>query len=200
MMGFALLGLLAIATAGLVPNQEAAQAAEDLQVHTAVLTLTIRPEVARLRGAGGTDEVPTVFLANRTVALCGAPRAREMPCIRPEEVGALSAFDRFLAAAAGTAIRESFTERNSQSRPLPPWGRPDVVMLDAAGLRRESERLSSPGASGFAGFSAPAYAGTHAVVYAFYLCGNICGYGWLVLLNRSDSGWQVQATHLLWAS
>jgi hypothetical protein len=74
-------------------------------------------------------------------------------------------------------------------------------LLDTARLREESQRLSSPDALGFAGFSHPAYLpGGRAVVYAFYLCGNVCGYGWFVLLQRRDSGWGIEATHPLWVS
>jgi hypothetical protein len=151
-----------------------------------------------------------VFVANRTVALCDAARAPQMPCIRPEEIETLGgtasvadrrAFGSLLDDAPRTALPGSFTKRNEESGELPTWDRPDVVLLDAAGLRRESQRLSSPGASGFAGFSHPAYLpGGQAVVYVFYLCGNVCGYGWFVLLQRGEKGWQVQATHPLWVS
>ena len=96
---------------------------------------------------------------------------------------------------------DSFTARNNRSLALPSWTRPDVLLLDPGRLAEESHRLSSPGAPGFGGFSAPGYSGGgQAVVYAFYLCGNVCGYGWFVLLNRGESGWQVQATHPLWVS
>jgi hypothetical protein len=74
-------------------------------------------------------------------------------------------------------------------------------LLNDLGLREQSAALWSSGARGFAGFSLPAYsAGGQAVVYAFYLCGNVCGYGWFVLLRHGAAGWEIQAADMLWVS
>jgi hypothetical protein len=167
--------------AGALSTQEASRAADDAQVYSAVLAATIRPVLAPRPGSVTGGGVVPVLIADRTVAVCEAPRDREMPCLRPQEMRALSAggpgepiFATLLNPAARTAITTSLIERNSQSHPLLFWKSPDIVMLDSARLREESNRLSSPGAPGFAGFSAPAYSNDgHAVVYASYLCGNV---------------------------
>jgi len=198
----------AVALLGLVVSvpgsgQGPAPVADDVQVYSAVVDATLRPKF-RQRGYGS-----VVLLAGQTVPLCGAPKPQEIPCIRPDEMGRLRAtsasslqlFADGLVGTARTAITESFAARNSRSLTLPSLVRSDVLLLEPVRLAEESQRLSSPGASGLGGFSAPGYSRDgQAVVYAFYLCGNMCGYACFVLLDRGESGWRVQSTHLLWVS
>ena len=64
-------------------------------------------------------------------------------------------------------------------------------------MKRESRRTV-----GISSFSLPAYSSDgHAVVYASYVCGGLCGYGWLFLLRQEQGGsWQVVGTEMLWIS
>jgi hypothetical protein len=194
--------------AGALSTQDAARAADDLQVYSAVVAATIRPVITRRPGSVEGSEVVALLVSDRTVAACEEPRPRETPCLRPEQLRALSPaapgepiFGTLLTAAARTAVSNSFIQSNTQSRALPIWKAAGIVLIDPARLREESARLSTPGAPGFAAFSTPAYTNDgQAVVYASYFCGNVCGYGWFVLLKRDNGKWQVQTTHMLWIS
>jgi hypothetical protein len=39
-----------------------------------------------------------------------------------------------------------------------------------------------------------------AIVYVSYWCGNLCGYGWFVLLAKGGENWRVVSRELLWIS
>jgi hypothetical protein len=175
---------------------------DDVALYSAVIEQTIRPTTR----AGAAQ---AVRVAGQTVAACTAPRDKTVPCISAEELQALAAvnigkpsiFGTLIGESTRATLADSFAKENAESHDLPQWRQANIVVLDTAALHDESAKLSSPGATGFAGFSRPAYSQDgKAVVYAFYVCGNMCGYGWFVLLNRTDRGWRVQAAHPLWVS
>ncbi len=40
----------------------------------------------------------------------------------------------------------------------------------------------------------------HSLVYGSFICGGLCGEGWLFLLKQEENSWRVVATEHLWVS
>lgn len=204
-----LLALALVAVAALSAAQAPARpAAADAAVYQAVLAHRIRPEVIRRSQSLHVVAAAPVLVGRRSVPLCN-PRtlARRTPgCVQDERLRLFDADSKApiagrIAAPTRGELTADFRARNDDSHDLALAGLAGVIPfaleeVDAA-QRREATRTR-----GFAMFSRPAYSTDgHALVYASYWCGNMCGYGWWFLLERpQDTAWRVVDEHLIWIS
>jgi len=185
--------------------------ADDIAVYEAILAHTIRPEVDRA-SAGAHISTPAPILAfDRTVMVCRptASYSRRMGCVSDEDLRAVEdgsekfgrpVFDRLLTPAGRTELVHAFRSRNRDERPFAGATIQGLILvppdqLDAA-LQREAGRTR-----GYAGFSQPAFTDDgHALVYASYVCGGLCGSGWFFLLQRQGTEWKVLDAAMMWIS
>ena len=71
---------------------------------------------------------------------------------------------------------------------------PAVVLIAADRSEAARERYREQ-AGGFSRLSLPGYSTDgYALMYGSYYCGNLCGYGWLFVLKKSDGKWQMQSS------
>jgi hypothetical protein len=49
-------------------------------------------------------------------------------------------------------------------------------------------------------FGFPGYVDDRALVYAGYVCGGLCGEGWLLVLTKEGDRWTVRSAAQLWIS
>lgn len=186
---------------GLSTSQSPANSSEELPVYTAVLSQTIRP---RLR-------IPperAVILIDRTLAVC-RPTDAPMSCVSDEHIRFFEArvaaagpvmFDRVLTAIARKELGTSFRERNRNNRSFAGAQLDQVTLVSSEQLSQVLKSGSDPKWS-FLRLSQAGYSGDgHALIYASYWCGNACGYGWFILLERRADSWQVISTNMLWIS
>lgn len=187
-------------------GQATASQASDAAIYKAVFTTTMRPEIVRLLANGDPAIAISVLAFDHTVPMCRAGVVPEMPvgCLPTEPLDAFAAElgkgVRFAGRLDGTAraeLNRLFREHNTQSQP---FARPDIRELVVIPPNEYQQRASSAQA-GTVRFSAIAYSTDgHALVYGSYVCGGMCGYGWLFLLERSGAEWRSVANELLWIS
>ena len=197
------LGLLTLAVMTGLLHLQASTDRHDLAVYQAVLASRIRPEVNRHSAALGAPTPAPVLAYDRTLALCGTHVDHtKMNCISDERV--VQRFGRVFQTAVSADSRQEITrvfrQRNAASSPFPPEKLEGVITVppeDAyEAVKRESRRTR-----GISSFSLPAYSSDgYAVVYGSYVCGGLCGYGWLFLLQQQGGVWRVVATEMLWIS
>jgi hypothetical protein len=171
----------------------------DRAVVLAVLEHTVRPGVARAHGR--TTPVFPLYVFNLTAPICkDAPDG--YPCAPLEEIDVLrnhlAAFDPPLEQVlASDTIRreliESFKAINRNRQRLPRLLSRDVVMVSTREIFESRDKPQGP-ARGYSYLSRPAYSKDgYALLYASYTCGVLCGQSWLVVLQRTATGWQVAA-------
>jgi hypothetical protein len=177
----------------------------DGAVFQTVLDDMIRPEASRRRPA-----TPDSLIAyDRTVPICSIRLVvNRLGCIRIWDLQALGnpasppgvlMFEGLVTPIQRARLVGAFWNRNEVSHPLPVGAISGVTIAAPGG--RESQPTHLDFARGIVNFSAPAYGGDgQALVYADYRCGEVCGYGWFVLLERRTGGWHVKGHRGLWVS
>jgi hypothetical protein len=185
-------------------SQTGPSPASDRAVYDATIAAAIRAEIDRLRG-----NASRVFTFDRTVAMCrpDVEPTRPLGCVRAEYIHAIETplprrqsptFARYLSAATGRELARAFRERNRNNEPFPVNGSWGFVLVTPEIFQRE---LQTTPTAGTVRFSAPAYsADGHALLYGSYVCGGLCGTGWLFLLERRENSWQVVANESVWIS
>lgn len=187
------------------PASAAVNLEPDGAVLQAALDGMIRPEVRRL----GSASAPLVLVDERTVPICSSrPVETHLRCIRTWNLQAFSSpaspaevvmFDGLVTPAQRAQLAGAFWKRNEVSHPIPVGAIKGATMVAPDAREREPAQLDL--ARGIVSFSAPAYGGDgHALVYADYRCGELCGYGWLVLLEHHTGGWHIKGHRGLWVS
>jgi hypothetical protein len=186
-------------------------AKDDLEVYRAVLASKIRPQVDRFSAGAHIPTPAPVLTFDHTIAICRSDVAhpKALGCIREEHVQFVQSgsartkrlpFAPFLDTTNRRQLAEGFRARNNDNQPFPGNSLDAVIAVSADALDEARKRESSR-TLGFSSFSLPAYsADGHALVYASYVCGGLCGSGWLFLLERRADSWQVVAEDLLWIS
>ena len=194
-----LAGLLAT---GLLTHQSVAAVQseperDDALVIAAVLDATILPAYRQ----ANTGTSAPLLVVSETSPLC-------MQDVRPSECRIPEQWQRFLqpdlarrwpGLVAEERIRKelvtSFENRNRQSNPLPLSAHPGTALLDlskdppANALDRYFRRTMGSATLTLPGYSADG----HALMSGSYSCGNLCGYGWLFVLEKVDRRWQVKS-------
>ena len=206
-----LICIVIVASAALGASQGRMQSADDVAVYEAVLASTIRAEVDRF-SAGARIKTPAPILTfDRTLMVCRptADHSRRMGCVRREDVLAVEdgsekfgrpVFGRRLTSTGRRELVEAFRLRNREERPFAGTTIQGLMVvppdqLDAA-IQREAGRTR-----GYVGFSQPVFADDgHAVVYASYICGGLCGSGWFFILQRQAASWKVLDVAMMWIS
>jgi hypothetical protein len=182
---------------------------DDPGVYRAIIARTIQPELDRISAGAGMRTPAPVLTFDRTLMICrpAADHPRQMGCL--EDIQSFETklpraqhvrFDGLLSPAAREELGRLFRERNRTPQPFPGAKLEGLIMVPPEGLdeamRRESSRTR-----GVSSFSLRAYsADGHALVYGSYVCGFLCGYGWLFLLERRGDSWQVVSVDMLWMS
>ena len=184
---------------------------DDVAVYEAILANRIQPEVDRFT-AGARIQTPAPILAfDRTLTVCrpAADHPKQMGCIREEEIQSFETklprmqrvrFEGLLTPASRDELAKAFRQRNRESQPFAAAKLERIIVTSPEGLDEAMKRESGR-TRGVSSFSLPAYATDgHALVYGSYVCGGLCGYGWLFLLERRGEGWQVVSVDMLWIS
>lgn len=187
-----------------------ALAAVNLETDRAVLQTVlddlIRPEASRL----GSAPAPSVIAYDRAVPICSPirPVVNRLGCIRNWHLQSLGnpalppgvlMFEGLVTPTQRAQLVGAFWKRNEVSHPLPVGAINGATMVEPGDRETQPTRLDF--ARGIVSFSAPAYgADGQALVYADYRCGELCGYGWFVLLERRTGGWHITGHRGLWVS
>lgn len=159
-------------------------------VYQAVLDSVVMPSYPK----SSADAPPLIVMAE-TAHMCDASPLKPLA-----GVGCLERA-RIAAPFLTGELARAFFGRNS--------GRYQVPMLDgasalvaAAALPRVLRPADSPSQPPWfrVVFSSPGFDSGRAVVYVSVTCGNLCGEGSLVLLERRNDKWQVADVRLLWVS
>ncbi len=184
--------------------------AQDAAIYQAVVAHTVRPEMEKVTAGSRLPARPPLLIFDHTLAICDPAIAqqREVGCIDDPVFNALEGgprirelvFADLLGAPARTALVKDLRQRNLRPAPFPPTSVFNAITFSAeelvATLAQNKGRTI-----GYAAFSAPAYSQDgHALVYATYFCGSLCGKGWLFLLHQVDGAWTVQSARMLWIS
>jgi hypothetical protein len=179
-------------------SSASASSVDDALVMRAVIEHTILPEARQSKARG--DRAAVLLVEDRSSPLCDDGPGRGTPCRIPDQ------WQQFLApnpARSGrgmidddqrrTELVASLEARNAVAHALPAIGHPSVVSIP--GDRSEkTQRKYREQAGGVASLSLPGYSGDrHALIYGSYWCGNMCGYSWLFLLEKTDGAWRVQS-------
>ena len=107
-------------------------------------------------------------------------------------------FDGKLAPGSRAQLAQSFRERNRESHR---FAGDDLEGLLAVSAKEFQQKREAMPTAGVVRFSAPGYSTVgYALVYGSYICGGLCGYGWLFLLKQEESAWRVVASEGLWIS
>jgi hypothetical protein len=171
---------------------------DDALVLTAVIEHTILPEVRKSNAVRGRRTV--VLVEDRSSPLCEESPGRGTPCRIPDQ------WQQFLAPDSARGWRgmidndrrreelvASLETRNGTARALPVIDHPSVVVIPVD-RSEKAQRKFREQAGGVASLSLPGYSGDgHALVFGSYECGNVCGYSWLFVLERTDGVWRVQS-------
>jgi hypothetical protein len=167
----------------------------DAAVYGSILEHTIRPQAIKELTVVEPDFLPNVVVSDSTIAVCESnPNSRvgcigEWPLTRLKELlgGNDDLVNRFRAL---NAARHSIAGLEIEG-----------AIFASAELPRETRVHQSERTNGSAIFSKPLYTSSgHAIVYASYYCGNLCGYGWLFLLAIYPDGWRVVSVEGVWIS
>jgi hypothetical protein len=185
------------------PAQDVRLTAEDAAIIGAAVDGVVRPQMAQ----AGQRETP-LLIFDRTIAVCPTDKShpREMGCLSRDQEGLTelsrlsTAFKDDLQEPARTEIRASFLERNKSNVMIPREAVVGVVIATPAEIASKFDPSTGRGAL-HATFSMPGKSSDgRAVVYVSYWCGNLCAYGWLVLLTKTADRWRIVASELLWVS
>jgi hypothetical protein len=108
-------------------------------------------------------------------------------------------FESLISAESRRELAMAFRERNATNQ-LFPANLERVIAVSPESfeeaMKREPKRTA-----GITRFGVPAFSKDgHALVYGSYVCGGLCGYGWLFLLKQAGESWQVIKTEMLWIS
>lgn len=94
----------------------------------------------------------------------------------------------------------SFEQRNAASTKVPPLDHPEIVLVPVARAKEFRSKYRNR-TRGWTSVTLPGYSTNgRALVYVSYSCGNLCGSGWLVVLQRTRNGWRVESGTSLWIS
>jgi hypothetical protein len=176
---------------------DAVRSADDALVLRAVIEHTIVPAVRR---SFGNKPATVVLIVNRTSSLCGNRAAAETPCRVPDH------WQQFLVPNPKVGWRglidneqrrrqlvESLEARNAASEAVPSIDHPAVVLIPSEGIQK-AQRQYRDRTVGFAKLALPGYSSDgYALTYGSYSCGNLCGYGWLFVLQKVNDYWQVRS-------
>ena len=172
----------------------------------AVVDEMIRPQASRL----GPGPAPVVIAIDSTVPVClpSTPLGNPVGCMSNWHLQALAdplappgalMFEGQLTPSQRVQLASALLKRNDTSHPIPNGAITNATMVAPRDIEGQRPRLDAT--RGIVSFSAPAYGGDAlALVYAVYRCGELCGYGWFVLLERRPGGWDVVAHRGLWVS
>ena len=146
-------------------------------------------------------------VVDRTVPICENGPSREVGCVRMTSVerfwagvstGGVPA-EQLLPARTRAELVSQFAARNVESRRLTA-AHPNLTTLSSKQFEQERDRTMRGEQVSYMAFSLPAYADRYALVHAMYVCGNLCAYGWMFVLEQSESGWRVLREQVLWVS
>jgi hypothetical protein len=205
--------LLILSVMILEPAAERRQVAssDDLSVYKAVLASKIQPEVDRFSAGAGIRTPAPILAFDRTLMVCrpAADHPKQMGCMRDDEIQSFETklprmqrvtFEGLLSAASREELAKAFRERNREPQSFPGTKLEGVIVTSPEGLDEAMKRESGR-TRGFSSFSVPAYSTDgHALVYGSYVCGGLCGYGWLFLMERQGEAWRVVSVDMLWIS
>jgi hypothetical protein len=179
----------------------------DMTIYRAAFDAVIKPEAVRL-GGRPPSTLPPFVLYDRTIPTCTGSSSILLTagCLGSE----LSVFEGLhprqttlpFGSAIGVATRAALATAFRQRNQLP-HSLPDGVLLEAQTVPEPSPADAVRPARGvpFIRFSLPARSEDgFALVFASYTCGNLCAYGWLILLTETDGAWRVVDKHLAWIS
>jgi len=190
------LAVIAVLAFAPVSAQDVKLAAEDAAILRAAID-GVRPQM-RLEQRPST----TLLIFDRTIAICpsGQSYPREMGCLGSEISRLSTAFKNDLQEPVRAEMRRSFLELNKSSVGVPPQAIAGVAIATPAEIASKFDpntgrgalhvTVSMPGKSSDGG----------AIVYVSYWCGNLCAYGWFVLVQKTADGWRAVANELLWIS
>jgi hypothetical protein len=186
-------------------SNEQIASVEDARVFAAVVERLILP---RLRTMG--NERPALRINTQTVVMCPEPN---VGCFTQVDFDYLWGKDGLSRGAImlgttrphpSTIVSDVATrgelvaamkERNTQTTPLRPFAVGGMRLLFDRESTTEDVRTIN-----VASFSLPGYVDDYALVYAGYMCGMLCGEGWLVVLTKNADGWFVRSAAELWMS
>ena len=171
---------------------------DDALVLRVVIEHTLVPAVERSNS--GRNRATVVLVEDRSIPMCTKPRVSDAPCRIPDQ------WQQFLRPNVErgwpamvdndrrrSELVDSLETRNALSHPLPAVNHPAVVLI-AAGPSPEARERYREQTGGYSRLSLPGYSTDgHALVFGSYYCGNVCGYGWLFVLKKSDGTWQMQS-------
>lgn len=193
--GYSAAVLLTSVQSGVSP---ASAAVDDALVLKAVVEHTVLPEVRR--ASSGTNPAPVVLIADRSIPLCKNNPGSDKPCRISDH------WQRFLMPnPEGTwpglidneqrrrLLVESLEARNAVPQALPAIEHPAVILIPAD-RSEEARQQYREQTVGFSSLSLPSYSPDgYALMYGSYTCGNLCGYGWLFVLQKLEGQWRVQS-------
>jgi hypothetical protein len=204
--------LIVCATAVVAPVSQEKWSTPEIDIYRAVLRHTILPETAKFSAGAGISPNTRVLVFDRTLVLCSDPpvHPKEMGCISLDRtVGAFEGtlprrstpvFGSAIDASTRAQLATSFREQNRQERLLPVSMLPIVTLVPPERLDQVATQ-EAPRTRGFSALSSPALSSNgHALVYGYYVCGSLCGYGWFFLLQQQGESWQVVSREMLWIS
>lgn len=187
-------------------------------MYAAVLSSTLAQTIAKMRDtrAGRND---TLLTFTQTVPLCwvGEPSDRALGCLQATYLQSVDAafvldeypgqvlprqqplrFDGQLRPGNRAELTQSFRVRNGESQSFAGHDLEGLLTVSASEFQQKREAMPT---SGVLRFSAPGYSTDgYSLVYASYICGGLCGYGWLFLLKQEEGSWRVVASEGLWIS
>jgi hypothetical protein len=175
--------------------------APDAAIMRAALDAVVRPEMARLERR---ETSAPLLIVDRTIAICPSEYQRQMGCLSQESYAGIAklatAFKNDLPEPARTEIRQSFLSRNKSSVVISPRAIAGVTVASPADILAQYDENTGRGTL----HSKPSLPGLssdgRAIVYVDFWCGNTCGYGWFVLLEKTADDWRVVAKQMLWVS
>jgi hypothetical protein len=184
-----------------------AQQSQDAGVYRAVLEHTVGPQAKKYAAYWKVDPSGPLLIAAQTDSMCAKGPPAGMGCVNGESFQVFEgthprantvAFAGLIDDGTRRKLADAFRTRNAASARLDAEAVPEVKLVPPADLRGfDTRKWSAPG---YSRLSLPAYAGRHALVYASFTCGGLCGYGWLVLLEQHEGRWRVVGRHDMWIS
>jgi hypothetical protein len=165
----------------------------DVEVLRTTIGTVVLPQLVHVT-APRRDRVP---LISRTLAITlwqDAPPVLTLPSLPPIPLPGRfrtppPSYLSLLADLLSDAERQAWVVRNHVSREIPELG---AGIFTGRGGIESSPRIA---------VSAPSFASNRtAVLYAEFVCGGLCGEGFLVRLRREHQGWIVWRVKQLWIS
>lgn len=190
--------------APLVPPQTTYHV-DDAAVLRAVLEHTVLPEIRK--HTSGRLQNPIALVWDRTVAVRGKdepPDGRRLTTEGWSVRLAPNPAAHWPGMVEGVTVRrqllESFELRNAVVHPVPPIEHPEVLLVPTHRAKEIHEKYQHR-TLGSSSVTLPGYSTNgRGLVYVSYVCGSLCGYGWLFVLQKSRTGWRVESSTMLWIS